>query len=138
VQAAIAALEEALARLGMSEPQVRLIRAQFDANQRAMEGQLLGFVGQRLAGNMAARPRPNDTRALLARPFDRLSEADMEHLRHEVRRLAAGLRSRVALRQHARSGNWTPRPPAREPASRRRTDGPALSPPPQPKLVGAM
>jgi uncharacterized protein len=105
VQEAIAALEEALAWLGMAEGRVRQIRAQFEANQRAMENQLLGFVGQRLAGSMAARPRADDTQALLARPFDRLSEADMERLRHEVRRLAAALRSRVALRQkRARSG----------------------------------
>ena len=105
IQEAIAELEQALARLGMDGEQVRPIRAQIEASRHAWEGQLLSFAGQRLAGNMTARPRVNDVRALMSRPFDRLSEADMERLRHEVRRLAAALRSHVSLRQkHARSG----------------------------------
>ncbi|OGO46233.1 MAG: hypothetical protein A2Z30_07255 [Chloroflexi bacterium RBG_16_64_43] len=106
VQEALAGLEEALLRLGMQGVKVRRIRSQIDASQRALEGQLSSYAGQRLAGNMAARPRSNDVQALMARPFDRLSQADMERLRHEVRRLAAALRSTVALRQkHARSGH---------------------------------
>jgi hypothetical protein len=105
VQEALAELEETLLRLGLQGERVRQIRDQIDASQRALEGQIANYAGQQLAGNMSARPRQDDVLALMSRPFDRLSEADMERLRHEVRRLAAALRSQVALRQkHAHSG----------------------------------
>ena len=44
------------------------------------------------------------------RPFRALSEDDMHHLRKEVRRLAAALRTRLALRlKRARTGQLDPK-----------------------------
>jgi hypothetical protein len=54
---------------------------------------------------MSERPRDEGIDSLLNRPFSALSEGEMERLRKEVQRLAAMLRTRVALRQkRAKSG----------------------------------
>src|SRR3970040_305980 len=54
---------------------------------------------------MSNRPPDEGSGDLLTRPFGTLSDKDLESLRKEVQRLAAALRTRIALRQkRAKSG----------------------------------
>ncbi len=54
---------------------------------------------------MSKKPPEDSLDGLLNRPFSSLSDKDLDRLRKEVRRLAAVLRTRVALRQkRAKSG----------------------------------
>jgi uncharacterized protein with von Willebrand factor type A (vWA) domain len=52
-----------------------------------------------IAENMSQKPPEDALDNLMDRPFSALSDRDMEHLRKEVQRLAAILRTRVSLRQ---------------------------------------
>ncbi|MBI3089036.1 MAG: VWA domain-containing protein [Candidatus Tectomicrobia bacterium] len=92
-------LFEKLAALGMSEEGMERLRALLGHNLEALEEQLRHFAGQAAARQhveeQERRPGPD----LLDRPFSHLSEAEAHALRQEVRRLAARLRSRAALRQ---------------------------------------
>ena len=56
-----------------------------------------------IAQNLANKPRKEDGEGAMNRPFRSLSEEDMYHLRKEVRRLAAALRTRLALRLSGRA-----------------------------------
>ncbi len=67
-------------------------------SRRCME-QLRQHAGQQIAENMAEQRPDESIDELLNRPFNALSDRDMDRLRKEVQRLAALLRSRVALRQ---------------------------------------
>jgi uncharacterized protein with von Willebrand factor type A (vWA) domain len=87
VQEALRELAELMAQMGMDKERVEQMRRLLQANQQAMEDQLRQYAGQRIAEN------------LMDRPFSSLSDHDMERLRKEVQRLAAVLRTRVALRQ---------------------------------------
>jgi uncharacterized protein with von Willebrand factor type A (vWA) domain len=69
------------------------------ANQQSLEEQLRQYAGQRIADNMSERPPDDSADQLMNQPFNTLSDKDMETLRKEVHRLAAMLRTRVALRQ---------------------------------------
>jgi uncharacterized protein with von Willebrand factor type A (vWA) domain len=63
------------------------------------------YAGQRIAENMSERPPEDGIDSLMNRPFNALSDQDMERLRKEVQRLANALKTRVALRQkRAKSG----------------------------------
>jgi hypothetical protein len=105
VQEALKELAETLAQMGMDKERVDQLIRQMQTNQQAMEDQMRQFAGQRIAENMSERPPQDNLDALLNRPFNTLSERDMERLRKEVQRLAASLKTRIALRQkHARSG----------------------------------
>ena len=99
VREALEELAEMLAELGMDKERVDQMTRLMQANQQAMEDQLRQFSGQRIAENMSERPREEGIEELLNRPFSALSDRDMERLRKEVQRLAAALRTRVALRQ---------------------------------------
>jgi uncharacterized protein with von Willebrand factor type A (vWA) domain len=99
VQEALRQLQELLAQMGMNKQRLEQMRQIVQANQQAMQEQLRQHAGQRIAENMSQQ-RPDDgIEGLLNRPFNALSDRDMDRLRKEVRRLAALLRSRVALRQ---------------------------------------
>jgi uncharacterized protein with von Willebrand factor type A (vWA) domain len=75
------------------------------ANLEGIEDQLRQFSGQRIAENLSQRPPEDGLDRLMNRPFNALSDKEMDVLRKEVRRLAAILRTRVALRQkRAKSG----------------------------------
>ncbi|MDD2694667.1 MAG: VWA domain-containing protein [Anaerolineales bacterium] len=105
VRRAMAELAALLAELGMNRQRLDQVRNLLQANQRALEEQVRQFTGQRIAQNTAHRPPQESAADLLNRHFGALSERDMERLRGEVRRLAAILRTRVALRQKkAKSG----------------------------------
>ena len=51
------------------------------------------FAGERIAENMSEKPRGESMDNLLNRPFNALSDADKKALQHEVKRLAAMLRT---------------------------------------------
>jgi len=105
VREALQELAELLAQMGMDKQRVEQMMRLMQANQQALEDQLRQFAGQRIADNLSEQ-RPDDSLdALLNRPFNALSDKDMEKLRKEVRRLASILRTRVALRlKRAKSG----------------------------------
>jgi uncharacterized protein with von Willebrand factor type A (vWA) domain len=105
VRNAIQELSELLAQMGMNKKRLEQLRQLMQSNQRAMQEQLRQYAGQRIAENMAERPPDDGIEGLMNRPFNALSDGDMDKLRKEVRRLAAALRTRVALRQkHAKTG----------------------------------
>ena len=99
VREAIDKLAEMLAALGMDEGRAEQLRQMMAANQRSLEDQIRQYAGQRIAGNMSQRPEHGSLEDLLNRSFESLSDHEMELLRKEVHRLAAILRTRVALRQ---------------------------------------
>jgi uncharacterized protein with von Willebrand factor type A (vWA) domain len=110
VREALEELMEMLAQMGMQQQRLEQMRQQMLANQRALREQLHQFAGQRIAENISQQPPDESIEALLDRPFGSLSDKDMDRLRKEVRRLAALLRSRVALRQkRAKTGQLDPK-----------------------------
>jgi uncharacterized protein len=105
IQEALQELAEILAKLGMDKQRAEQLTQLMQANQQSLEDQLRQFAGQRIAENMSERPKEDGIDSLLNRPFNALSDRDMERLRKEVQRLAAALKTRVALRQkRAKSG----------------------------------
>ncbi|MEE8392651.1 MAG: VWA domain-containing protein [Anaerolineae bacterium] len=99
VREATEELLELLAQLGMQRQRLEQMRRLVQTNQQALQEQLRRYAGQRIAENISQQPSEESIESLLHRPFGSLSDKDMERLRHEVRRLATALRSRVALRQ---------------------------------------
>jgi len=99
VQEALRQLMELLAQMGMNKQRLDQMRQLLQANQQALMEQLRQHAGQRIAENLAQRRPDQGLDELLNRPFNALSDQDMERLRKEIRRLAALLRSRIALRQ---------------------------------------
>lgn len=105
VSDALRELAELLEKMGMDKQRVEQLRQLLYANQKAIEDQLRQYAGQRIAENMSEAPRDDSLDSLLNRPFGSLTDQDIERLRKEVARLAAALRTRVALRQkRAKSG----------------------------------
>jgi hypothetical protein len=95
------ALWEMLAEMGMDPQALEQLKQQVAENQQALGEQLEQFAGEQIRDNMADEWRARRDRAheLLQRPLSSLDEHEMDVLRDEVRRLAARLRSRAALRQ---------------------------------------
>ena len=105
VQEAMEQLAKTLAEMGMDKERVDQLQKLLHANQSAQEDQMRQFAGQRIAENLSERPQDEGIDDLLKRPFNALSDHEMERLRREVQRLAAILKTRLALRQkRARSG----------------------------------
>jgi uncharacterized protein with von Willebrand factor type A (vWA) domain len=110
VRQAVEELMELLAQMGMQEERIEQMRAAMQANQESLREQLERFAGQRIAENISEKPPGDSIESLMDRPFSRLTDRDMDRLRKEVSRLAAVLRSRVALRQkRAKSGQLDPK-----------------------------
>lgn len=99
VQEAVRELMQLLAQMGMSKQRLEQLRQFLRSNQQALQDQVRQYAGEQIAKNMSEHPREQGIEGLLYRPFNALSDADMHRLRKEVRRLAAALRTRVALRQ---------------------------------------
>ena len=98
-------LMEMLAQMGMTRERVEQIRQMVQQNMQGMQEQMDQFAGQRIAENMSERPRSENVDALMNCPFNALSDADKQLLQREVKKLAAALRTRIALRQkRARTG----------------------------------
>jgi len=100
------ALRELLAQLreqGMSEESLKAIEQAARENQQALAQQLGQEVAQQMAeqarGEGKNPPRQRSESELLDRPFDQLDEQDADGMRKVVGRLAARLRTRLALRQ---------------------------------------
>ncbi len=99
VQKALQEMMDLLKQMGMSKQRLEQMRELLKANQQALQEQMARYAGQRIAENMAEQPPDSGVDDLLDRPFNALSDRDMDRLRKEVQRLANRLRSRIALRQ---------------------------------------
>lgn len=102
-------LLEQLAEMGMSQEDLNRLEALLRENIRGITEQVSQYAGASLAERMAEQepaPKPD----LLDVPFQRLSQSDLDHLRDEIRRLAARLRTRAAMRQkRAKTDHFDPR-----------------------------
>jgi len=102
-------LQEQLEAMGMSQEAIDEIMEMMQANQDALAEQISRYVGSSIAKNMAEKP-PEEKPDLMNTPFQYLSSEDADELRKEMKRLAAKLRSRSALRQkRAKEGNPDPK-----------------------------
>jgi uncharacterized protein len=99
VQDAMKEMMQLLQQMGMSKDRLEQLRQLIRANQQAMQDQVSQYAGQRIAENMSERPPDTGVDDLLDKPFQALSDGDMDKLRKEMQRLANRLRSRIALRQ---------------------------------------
>jgi uncharacterized protein with von Willebrand factor type A (vWA) domain len=103
-------LMEQLKQMGMSRERVEQIRNMIRQNMQGMQEQIDQFAGERIAENLSERPRTDNVDSLMNRPFEALSDADKKLLQREVKRLAAALRTRIALRQkRAKNGQMDPK-----------------------------
>jgi uncharacterized protein with von Willebrand factor type A (vWA) domain len=104
LQQAIEDLLEMLQQMGMDGKSLQELREMLEQNAEGLSDQVNQYVGASLAQQMAEQePQPKPD--LQDVPFTRLSDSDVEQIRDEIRRLAARLRSRAALRQKkAKSG----------------------------------
>ena len=110
VQKALKELMEQLAQMGMNRERLEQMRQMIQQNMQAMQEQIQQFAGQRIAENMSEKPRGQNMDDLMNRPFQALSDADKKVLQREVKRLAAALRTRIALRQkRMKSGQMDPK-----------------------------
>ena len=110
VQKAMKELMEQLQQMGMSRERVEQMRKMIQQNMQGMQEQIEQFAGERIAENMSEKPRGESADNLMNRPFHALSDSDKKVLQNEVKRLAAMLRTRIALRQkRAKSGQMDPK-----------------------------
>jgi uncharacterized protein with von Willebrand factor type A (vWA) domain len=98
-------LWEELAKAGMSQEAIEELQEMVQANQEALAEQVGQYAGASIARQMADQPPRRPGSDLMHRPFRDLSQTEADELRTQVRRLAARLRSRAALRhKRAKSG----------------------------------
>ena len=110
VREALKELVEQLQQMGMSRDRIQQMREMIEQNLQGMREQIERFAGERIAKNLSERPRGDDIEGLMNRPFEALSDGDKKVLQNEVRRLAAALRTRIALRQkRMKSGQLDPK-----------------------------
>ncbi|HXF84043.1 MAG TPA: VWA domain-containing protein [Anaerolineales bacterium] len=110
VREALKELMEQLAQMGMSRDRVEQIQNMIQQNMEGMRQQIEQFAGERIAENLSQRPRGESMDHLFNRPFHALSDEEKKILQREVKRLAAMLRTRIALRQkRAKSGHLDPK-----------------------------
>src|SRR5258707_11037301 len=102
-------LQQQLTEMGMSEEAIEEVMEMMQANRDALAEQIQKYVGSSIARNMAEQPKP-EPQDLMNTPFQYLSSEDADSLRSELKKLAAKLRSRSALRQkRAKAGNPDPK-----------------------------
>jgi uncharacterized protein with von Willebrand factor type A (vWA) domain len=105
VREALDQLMQQLQQIGMSRDRLEQLYEMLQNNMQALQQQLEQFAGERIAENISNRPPSEAVDSLMNRPFRSLSEEDKRLLMKEVKRLAAALRTRIALRQkHAKTG----------------------------------
>jgi uncharacterized protein with von Willebrand factor type A (vWA) domain len=94
-------LPDLLKELGMSQEAIDELMEGMESNREALAEQISQQVGASMARQRAEnqQAQKQDAVDLMDRPFKNLSEREAELLRDQVRRLAAQLRSRAALRQ---------------------------------------
>jgi uncharacterized protein with von Willebrand factor type A (vWA) domain len=106
VQEALRDMTAILHEMGMDSQRLAQLREIMQANLQTMREQLHQLAGRSIAENMSERAPQEGVDALYDRPFSSLSDSEMDLLRKEVTRLAAALRTRVALRQkRAKTGS---------------------------------
>jgi uncharacterized protein len=100
-------LLEKLREAGVSEEALQQLAQEARENQQALGQQIAREVGAGMAQREAEERRPRRTEEeLLDQPFEYMRDEDLAEVRPLVTRLAAQLRSRVALRQkRASKGN---------------------------------
>lgn len=101
-------LEQLLAELGMSQEAIDKLMEGMQENREALAEQIAQHVGATMARQRAeSQPQTKQQAAdLMDRPLASLTESEADLLRGQVRRLAAQLRSRAALRRkRGKSGN---------------------------------
>ncbi len=102
-------LLDELAAMGMSEETLAQLEAMLRGNLAGLSERISGYVGSSLAEQMAQQ-EPRERPDLLDVPLQGLNHGDIDDIRDEIRRLAARLRTRAALRQkRAKSGQFDPR-----------------------------
>jgi uncharacterized protein len=105
VRDAMKEVMELMAKMGMNKERLDQMRQLIQANMQGMQEQMRQYAGQQIAENMSEVDPQEAMDGLMNRPFNALSDHDMQLLRQQVRRLASLLRSRIALRQkRAKSG----------------------------------
>ena len=110
VREAMKELMEELQRMGMNRDRVEQMQNMIQQNMEGMQEQIEQFAGERIAENMSEKEPGDRADNLMNRPFNALSDADKKVLQREVKRLAAMLRTRIALRQkRAKSGQLDPK-----------------------------
>jgi uncharacterized protein len=110
VREALRELMEQLQQMGMSKERIQQIREQIQQNMQGLEQQIQQYAGERIAENLSNQPPSESTDSLMNRPFHALSDSDKKILQREVKRLAAALKTRIALRQkRAKSGQLDPK-----------------------------
>ncbi|MBN1217797.1 MAG: VWA domain-containing protein [Anaerolineae bacterium] len=94
-------LPELLKQLGMSQKAIDQLMEGMEVNREALAEQIAQQVGASIARQRAESHQQQKQNAvdLMDRPLKDLSEREAQLLREQVRRLAAQLRSRAALRQ---------------------------------------
>ena len=95
-------LIEKLEEMGMSRETLQRLGQAAMENLKNLEEQFNQYVGTRIAQNAAEdhqERQPMQGPDLMNRPFGSLGEREVAELRNQIRRLAARLRSRAALRQ---------------------------------------
>jgi uncharacterized protein with von Willebrand factor type A (vWA) domain len=91
-------LEAALQQQGMNREGRAQVQELAEGNADALEQQIEQYVGQGMAKQLAEQMKHDPIHDLANRPLDQLSPREIEALRDEVRRMAARLRTRAALR----------------------------------------
>jgi uncharacterized protein with von Willebrand factor type A (vWA) domain len=110
VREAMKELMEELQRMGMSRDRVEQMKGMIQQNMQGMRDQIEQFAGERIAENISEKEPGEAVDNLMNRPFTALSDSDKKALQHEVKRLAAMLRTRIALRQkRAKNGQLDPK-----------------------------
>ena len=110
VREALRELMEQLQQMGMSKERVDQMREMIQQNMQGLEQQIRQFAGERIAENLSEQPPGESMDSLMNRPFQSLGDDEKKTLQREVKRLAAALRTRIALRQkRAKSGQLDPK-----------------------------
>lgn len=94
---AMAALIDMLSEIQSAERNQEFA-GQLQSTIRSWQEQIRHFLVAQFHRRPATRDRAADVAALLDRPFPSLNETERQQLREEVRRLAAALKTRLALR----------------------------------------
>ncbi len=94
-------LWEKLAEMGLDPQKIEELKQQVAENQGILQEQMEQYANETIQDQMVDewRERRQTVNDLMERPFDNLNESELDVLREQVRRLAARLRSRAALRQ---------------------------------------
>ncbi len=92
-------LMQKLQEMGMSQDAIEKLMGVVQANRDALAEQVAQQIGLQIAQDRADRPDQLHTSDLMNKPFQALSEDEMERLRREISRLVTQLRSRAALRR---------------------------------------